>query len=55
MKNKQTKEYIICGNYGQGWEEVNTEMTMEDARRSLKEYRENEPQYIHKLKIKWIK
>ena len=55
MRNKTTKEYIICGNYGQVWEEVNTTETLAEARQSLKEYRDNEPQYSHKLKIKWSK
>ena len=37
--------YEIQGNYnyGHGWEAVNTETTRQDAKRSLKEYRENEP------------
>lgn len=38
-------EYEIRGNYGygEGFECVNTETTKEDAQRSLKEYRDNEP------------
>lgn len=36
-------EFIIQGNYGQGWEDENTELTREDAKRSLREYRENGP------------
>jgi hypothetical protein len=46
------KEYIISGNYGQGWEELHTEETLAEAKQRLKEYRENEPEYAHKLKIK---
>lgn len=42
-------EYEIRGNYESGWECVNTETTKEDARRSLREYNENEPQYPHKI------
>lgn len=34
-------EYVIQGNYGQGWEDANTEITRKEARRSIKEYREN--------------
>jgi hypothetical protein len=36
-------EYIVQGNYGHGWEDENTETTWPDARRSLREYRENGP------------
>lgn len=36
-------EYVIQGNYGQGWEDENTEETLADACRSLKEYRANGP------------
>jgi len=34
-------EQFICGL----WEAVNAEETWKDARRSLKEYRENQPEY----------
>jgi hypothetical protein len=44
------REWVIQGNYGEGWEDVNTETTREDAERSLKEYRENEPQYSHRMR-----
>src|SRR5574337_686487 len=37
------REYEIQGNYGSGWETENTETTYADARRSLREYRENGP------------
>lgn len=36
-------EYVIQGNYGQGWEDENFETTHKDAKRSIKEYRENGP------------
>lgn len=55
MKTQKQKEYIVCGNYGTGWEEVYTATTMEEARQILKDYRENEPQYPHKLKVKFAK
>lgn len=34
-------EFIIQGNYGYGWDDENTELNVKDARRSLREYREN--------------
>lgn len=33
--------WYIMTNYGYGWECENVELTLEDAKRSLKEYREN--------------
>jgi len=44
-------EYQVLGNYGEGWEEVITEETRTEALARLKEYRENEPEYAHKLKV----
>lgn len=44
MKKRKTyDEYHIEGNYGQGWEIVTVEDTLLEARKRLKEYRENEP------------
>ncbi len=34
-------EYVIQGNYGYGWDDENTELTWPDAKRSIREYREN--------------
>ena len=42
--------YSIMGNYGSGFEEVTTEETMEDAQQTLKDYRDNEPQYSFYIK-----
>ena len=47
--------YSIRGNYGSGFEEVTTEETMKDALRCLKDYRDNVPQYPHKIAVKRIK
>ena len=42
--------YVIQEYYsGSGWEDVNTEITWTDAKRSIKEYRENMPQYPHRI------
>ncbi|MEV7675032.1 hypothetical protein [Streptomyces sp. NPDC088752] len=46
------KEYVIQGNYGHGWEDVNTETTEEDGNRSLREYRKGEPQFSHRLRTR---
>ena len=44
-------EYIVQGNYnyGDGWEDLTSEVTRKEAKERLKEYRENEAQYPHKL------
>ncbi len=44
------KDYVVQGNYGHGWEDVNTEETARDAIRSRKEYDDNERGYAHR----WI-
>lgn len=38
---KTVDEWHIMTNYGYGWETENTEDNIKDAKRSLKEYREN--------------
>jgi hypothetical protein len=50
-KRKTEDEYIVQGNYncGYGWEDVTAESTRKEAKERLKEYRENEPQYPHRL------
>ena len=40
-KRKTRDRWDIETNYGYGWETENSEYTRTDARRSLKEYREN--------------
>ena len=51
---KTRDEWEIQGNYGQGWECVNTETSQQDAKRSLGEYRSNEP-YLFKVVKKRVK
>ena len=50
-------EYTVQGNYnsGDGWEDLTSETTRTEAKQRLKEYRENEPQYSHRLIKKRIK
>lgn len=40
-KRKTCDRWDIETNYGYGWETENSEYTIADARRSLREYREN--------------
>jgi hypothetical protein len=54
-KRKTRDEYQVHGDYGQGFEEVCAEDTHKEARARLKEYRENEPQYRHKLVVRRVK
>jgi len=46
-RRKMETEYVIQGWYTNRWEDVNTETSLVDAKRSLKEYNENEP-YPHR-------
>lgn len=48
---KTKDEYVVVGNYGygDGWEDLTSEDNRTDAKQRLKEYRENEPQYDHRL------
>ena len=43
----------VQGNYGfgHGWECVTAEETFREARARLREYRQNEPQYAHRIKF----
>ena len=41
--------YTIQGYYYNQWEDETTETNRQDAIQRLKEYRENQPQYIHRL------
>ena len=40
-KRKTIDRWDIMTNYGDGWECENSEYTLKDAKRSLREYREN--------------
>lgn len=46
---KQDTGWDIQGNYGQGWETVCSEDKRADALERLREYRENESQYSHRI------
>ena len=47
--------WTVQGNYGQGWEDVTAENTRKECKERLKEYRENEPQYSHRIIVKRVR
>lgn len=47
-----TREYVVQGNYGWGWEDVTVEDTRAEALQRLWEYRANEPRYPHRLIVR---
>jgi hypothetical protein len=50
-QNKYEYLYYIQGRYGSlyGWEDVDCHENRKEARAALKCYRENEPQYTHRM------
>jgi len=46
---KTVDEWHTQGDYGYGWETVTVDVTYAEARQMLKDYRENEPQYPHRI------
>lgn len=48
--DKYINEWQILVNYGQGWEYEIAEASYREAKKRIKEYRENAPQYLVKLK-----
>ena len=54
-KPKRTKEYkVLQGNYGSGWDDLvsydtSDEKQLADLRQNIKDYKENEPQYPHRV------
>lgn len=53
-QRKTQDEYQVQGNYGQGWELETAEDNRKEARTRLREYRENMPQYPHRLIVKRV-
>lgn len=47
-------EWIVEGNYGQGWEEVTAEESRAEAIQRRREYDENEPQYPHRIRLQAV-
>ena len=49
-------EWAVQGHYGpHGWEDVSTADTRREAVADLKAYRENEPQYAHRMVKRRVK
>lgn len=51
---KYVRAVVVQGDYGQGWEDVSTASQpghagFVEARQTVKEYRENEPRYPHRI------
>lgn len=56
MYIRKTKDVrAIISDYGYGFEETCGAESYADAKRLLKEYRENQPEYIHKIRRKRVK
>jgi hypothetical protein len=49
MANKYLYLYVIQGCYGQGWEDETAEDNRWEARVRLREYRDNMPEYSHRI------
>lgn len=50
-KNKYVYLHVIQGDYGygHGWEDVDQSESYREARTNFRLYRENEPQYSHRM------
>ena len=48
-KRKTYDIWVTQGNYGYGWEDVDTNLNCVDGRQSLKTYRSNDTQYCYRL------
>ena len=48
-RNKFTYLHVIQGDYGGGFEDVDQDEDFRLARANFKLYRENEPQYSHRM------
>ena len=47
--NKYTYLWVVQGYYSMGWEDVCASEVRSEARTHLREYRENCPEYAHRL------
>lgn len=52
---KTEDEWVIFGNYGYGWDELCCYDSYAEAKADYRAYRENEPNYPHKLIKRRIK
>jgi len=50
---RKTRDYWAIQQYTeQGWEDVHTVDSWREARQSLKEYRENQPEYLVRAQVR---
>jgi len=54
-ENKYEYLKVVQGYYGCGWEDVTAETDPREARARLREYRDNEPEYPHRLISRRVK
>ena len=48
-KNKYEYLYVVQGNYGYGWDDLISTENYREAKARLKDYRENEKKYSHRM------
>lgn len=48
-QRKTTDEYIVQGNYGYGWDDLTTEVSMKDAKATRRTYDDNEKGVAHRI------
>ena len=48
-KNKYEYLFVVQGNYGYGWEDLISSEDRREARARLKDYRDNEKKYSHRI------
>lgn len=48
-QRKTIDEIVIQGNYGYGWDDLTTEESMAEARKTLRTYQENERNAAHRI------
>ena len=48
-QNKYEYLYVVQGNYGYGWEDLISSEDHREAKARLKDYRDNEKKYSHRM------
>lgn len=54
-QRKTTDEIVIQGNYGYGWDDLTTEVSMPEARKTLRVYQKNEQNAAHSIITRRVK
>ena len=54
-QRKTTDEIVIQGNYGYGWDDLTTEASMPEARKTLRVYQKNEQNAAHRIITRRVK